>query len=133
MKLKIFKSEGYGLQAEVEVDGQRLGVMDDFSAMPAGVDLDYENPEFSHLGSDSHTWEQMFGGNADHRKELVRTGDWSYDAYGQIVSIAPVVADFGLFRLTLGDFTHDERCVGEWILEKIQRLDMTLNAKRRER
>lgn len=107
--------------------------MDDFSVMPADVELDYGNPEFSHLGTDNHTWEQMFGGNADHRKELVRTGDWSYDAYGQIISIKPVVADFGLFRLTLGDFTNDERCVGEWILEKIQRLDMTLNAKRIDR
>lgn len=67
----------------------------------------------------------MFSGNPKHEKKLVRIGDWSYEAYGQITSINPVVADFGLLSLELGELTNDPRCLGEWIVEKIDRLELT--------
>ncbi len=124
MKVEIIKTEGYGLLAEVRVGEQLLGVMDDFSMVPV-EQLSYAEPEFSYLGLEEYSWEQMFSGNLRQEKKLVRTGDWSYEAYGQIVSIKPVIADFGLFKLELGDFTNDQRCIGEWIVERIDRLDLT--------
>lgn len=127
-EIGLIKTDGYGLLAEVIIGGQVLGVMDDFSMIQPELILNSE-PEFSHLSLEGYTWEQMFSGNPDKKKMLVRTGDWSYEAYGQIISIKPVVADFGIIVLELGDFTNDERCIGEWIVEKIDRLDLTFRTK----
>lgn len=128
MNITIIRTEGYGLLAEVECDGEHLGVMDDFSAMPPH-NIDFTRPEFSHLTLHDYDWETMFAGNPHKQKKMVRTGNWSYDAYGQLVSIGPVVADFGLMSLELGIVTHDPRCVGEWILAKIERLDLSFRSK----
>jgi hypothetical protein len=128
MEIKIIKSDGYGLLAEVEIDEQCFGVMDDFSMIPPEY-IDYSRPELSHLTIDGYPWEMMFNGNPNKEKKLVRNGDWTYNAYGQITSICPVVADFGLFTLELGNFTTDQRCVGEWIVEKIDRLILTFRTK----
>ena len=70
------------------------------------------------------TWEERFNRNTSHTKSLVYTGKWSYDGFGQIVALGPVVGDFGDIRLELGDFTHDTRCIGENIYERIDRLDI---------
>ena len=127
MEIEILKTDGYGLLAEVRFGAQVLGVMDDFS-MIQPESIDYSEPEFFHL-SIEYSWGKMFSGNPAKKKMLVRTGDWSYEAYGQIVSIKTVVADFGLFFLELGNFTNDERCIGEWIVEHIDRLDLTFRTK----
>ena len=128
MEVEVLKTDGYGLLAEVRVGDQILGVMDDFSMIPAEY-MRKTEPEFSYLGLEEYSWEQRFSGNPHHDKKLVRTGDWSYDAYGQIVSIKPVVADFGLVTLEIGDFTNDERCIGEWIVEWIDRLELTFRVR----
>ncbi len=70
------------------------------------------------------SWEERFSKNNSRLKSLVHTGDWSYDAFGQIISINPVVADFGDIKLELGNFTHDSRVIGEYIYERIERLDI---------
>ncbi len=137
MSVKIINTEGYGLLAEVEVNGRRLHVMDDFSSLPGelcqrrgifpGKLMHNCQPEFDFLESEEPwTWEDMFLGNPKREKRLVRTGDWAYDAYGTVISIKPVVVDFGAIQLEIGDFTQDPRCVGEWVLVKIARLDMTI-------
>ena len=124
MKIEIIKTDGFGLLAEIRIGEQVLGVMDEFSMIELEY-LEISEPEFSYLSLEGLSWELMFGGNPNQEKKLVRTGDWSYEAYGQIISINPVFADFGLFTLELGNFTNDDRCVGEWIVEKIDRLELT--------
>lgn len=79
--------------------------------------------EFSHI-SDEITWEEKFNNNPEKKMCLVRTDEWSYYGYGKIVSIKPVIADFGHITLDLGDWTNDERVIGEYIFWKILRLDI---------
>ena len=71
----------------------------------------------------------MFQGNPDRKKELVQTGDWSYDGLGEIVSVSPVVVDFGDFSFEIGDFSNDEQCVGEFIHIIIDRLDLSFHTR----
>ena len=70
------------------------------------------------------SWEERFGRNPEKRKSLVKTGDWSYEAFGEIVGVDPVVADFGPFTLDLGYWSHDKRLIGEFIFWRISRLDI---------
>ncbi len=79
--------------------------------------------EFDHI-SDETTWEERFNNNFEKKKCLIKTGNWSYDGYGQIISINPVVANFGQIELELGDWTNDKRVIGEYIFWKILRLDI---------
>ena len=127
MRIEILSTEGYGLEARVRVEGQVLVVMDDFSAIPTET-IDHDSPEIGYLTMEGGTWEERFSGNPSKLKKLVSTGGWSYDGYGQIVSIRPVIADFGLIKLDIGDFTNDERCVGAWIRERIERLELTFRS-----
>jgi len=127
MNIEILTTEGRGLEARIGVGGLVLVVMDDFSATPAEA-IDLDSPEFSYLTVEEGTWEERFSGNPSKQKKLVSTGGWSYDGYGQIVSIRPVITDFGLFKLDIGDFANDERCVGAWIRERIERLDLTFRS-----
>ncbi|MCD4784350.1 MAG: hypothetical protein K8T10_11065 [Candidatus Eremiobacteraeota bacterium] len=69
-------------------------------------------------------WEETFSRNNQKKKCLINIGNWSYDGYGQIISINPVVVNFGCFPLELGDWTNDKRVIGEYIFWKIDRLDI---------
>lgn len=71
-------------------------------------------------------WEEMFQRNIKKEKGLIPVGEYSYEAYGQIVSINPIIADFGDVKLQLWEFSHDERIIGEFIYFKINRLDVSL-------
>jgi hypothetical protein len=124
MQVEVIQTDGYGLEAQVRVGTLILTVMDDFSALPQEV-IDYGEPVFSNLTVEGYSWEVMFSGNPGREKKLVNLQGWAYEGFGQIVSIKPVVVDFGPFCLELGDFTNDERCVGEWIVERIGRIDLT--------
>lgn len=71
------------------------------------------------------SWEVIFSENKEHKLGLEQASEeGSYYAYGQIVSINPIIADFGDIRLALGEWTHDERVIGEYIYWKIERLDI---------
>ena len=67
-------------------------------------------------------WNEMFGRNNERKQALISTGEWSYEAFGKIISVAPVVADFGGLELVVGPFTHDNRVIGEYIFTVIDRL-----------
>ncbi len=81
--------------------------------------------EFDHIDGDL-AWADVFNGNVDHRLELVPSGGlWSYQGFGRVVGVRPVIADFGGVRLKLGTLTDDESVVGEYILWDISRLDIS--------
>lgn len=70
-------------------------------------------------------WETNFSGNQAKKKTIENeSGECSYLAYGQILSINPIKVDFGDIILELGEWTHDKRVIGEFIFWKIDRLDV---------
>ena len=82
------------------------------------VDID-----FSYIEGDV-PWEDRFSKNKDKRKCLIHKWNWAYDGFGQIVSINPVIADFGEIRLDIGNITNDSRVIGEYIYERIEQLNI---------
>ena len=70
-------------------------------------------------------WETIFSENKNKRQTLEADSDFcSYAAYGRIISINPIIADFGDINIEIGDWTHDEQVIGEFIYYKIDRLDI---------
>ena len=81
--------------------------------------------EFDHLEYPLE-WDAIFKENKDNelRIEKEENSDWSFCCYGKIISINPVIADFGDISLELGNWTHDPKVIGEFIYWKIERLDI---------
>jgi len=71
---EILSTEGPGLEAKIRISNQTPVVIDDFTMLPAGS-IDPEEPEFSYLGLDEHTWDDMFQGNPNQEKKLVSLED----------------------------------------------------------
>ncbi|MBP9103802.1 MAG: hypothetical protein KBF82_08075 [Chitinophagaceae bacterium] len=70
-------------------------------------------------------WDVIFSENKDQRKIIEPdSGDCSYMAYGQILTIKPLTVDFGDLVMELFELTNDERVIGEFIYWKIERLDV---------
>lgn len=130
MDISLLETNGYALDAKVEVESQVLIVMDDISnpggKHPLGLVRDVE---IGYLTVNPNDWEATFSGNPDHLKTLLHCERWNYLGYGQIVKINPVMIDFGIFTLQYDDLrTSDERCVGEYVVVKIDRLSISKRA-----
>ena len=70
-------------------------------------------------------WEVIFTENKDKRQTFeAERVICSYAAYGKILSINPIIADFGEIRMEIGDWTNDEKVIGDYIYCKIERLDI---------
>ena len=119
---KFLKTDGDYLEAIIEVAGQRLVVMDDFqgSEMRPGHEF---NVELSAMIIDPGEWEDIFSGNKAHEKGLKRLDSWGYLAFGEVESMNPVIVDCGLLKVTDPFFTHDIRCLGEFVAFRVARLD----------
>lgn len=96
-----------------------------------GFPVDFETGnfykvEFDFLEGIDISWEVMFSENKDKLKDLIikPNSTWSYSAYGQILSVNPVIVDCGIAELNLGYFSRDIRLVGEYIFFDIERLDI---------
>ena len=63
------------------------------------VDVSFEQLEYP------LDWEIIFNKNikSEKRIEKVSNSDWSYYAYGKIIQINPVIADFGDISLEIGN------------------------------
>lgn len=84
--------------------------------------------EFSSLHYDLQ-WEVIFTENQEQKLALEQAAEpASYYCYGRILSINPIIADFGDLKINLGDWTNDERVMGEYIYWKIDRLDVIKHA-----
>jgi|SRR5690606_1539470 len=73
-------------------------------------------------------WEDIFGENKNKEIKIVKSSQQpaSYYCYGKIISITPIRADFGDLKLDLGDWTNDEKVIGEYIYWVIDRLNIQL-------
>ena len=126
VKAKLLSSEGPYLEAVVEVQGQRLCVMDALDEGPgvapqAGEVFDLVFGEL--LDDDDETWEQMFAANPEGRQCLVPLGGWRYRAYGRVVGVQPVLVDCGVLQVEDVVHSQDPVLVGATLAFTIARLD----------
>lgn len=126
MKVKIEKVDWF-LSKEIQegtvtfsVNGIRYNAFSQGSYYPVGETIDVI---FSHIDGPT-TWEDRFSKNYEKEKKLIAISKWSYEGYGEIISINPLKADFGDIILDLGEWSHDENIIGEFIYWKISRLDI---------
>ena len=118
-------SDGAYLEAIIEVDGQRLHVMDEFggSQLAAGTPFQVE---LWPMASGDDDWDAIFSANPAKEKALRRIDGWRYLALGVIVSVDPVVCDCGVLRVEDAFHTRDARCVGAYVGVTLARLDACL-------
>ena len=118
-------TEGEYLEAVIDVDGQRLHVMDEFGGgqMAAGTPF---QAELWPVASELDDWDAIFRANPGREQGLRRLDGWRYLALGVVVSVDPVVCDCGLLQLENPFTTHDERCVGAFVGVTLARLDACL-------
>ena len=121
---RILSTEGPYLEAQLEVAGQRLVVMDEFSvdtriAAVPGADVEFE---FTFMLDEQEDWESIFSGNPERKMGLDSVGSWKYRAFGRILNVDPVIVDCGLFKVEGVIATHDEQVVGSYIAFTISRL-----------
>ena len=81
--------------------------------------------EFDHLNYPLE-WDVIFTENKNKELKIEKTKDseWSYYGFGKIITINPIMADFGDIQLELGSWTNDYKVIGEFIYWKIERLDI---------
>ena len=119
------QTHGLGRQAEVWVDGHLLTVCDGVSRAgrrcPPGV---LEAVKFTYVSDEGASWADALGGNPGCKKRLDPVRGWSYTGYGQIVSVMPVVIDFGLLQMEDANWATDEGFVGRFVKIPIDRLDI---------
>ena len=118
-------SEGAYLEAVIEVDGQRLHVMDEFGGaqLAAGTQ---GRLELSPMPRERDDWDAIFTSNPGREKRLLRLDGWRYLALGVVVSVDPVVCDCGLLQVEDAFHTRDARCVGAYVGVTLARLDACL-------
>lgn len=69
-------------------------------------------------------WDTIFSKNQDKELKLIQKSDWEYEGYGKILDINPIVIDFGEFELNTGNWTNDQKIIGEFVYWEIERLDI---------
>lgn len=124
VRAKLISTEGPYLEAQIEVEGRRLCVMDEFgvhaaSAPQPGQEFDFE---FSPTLEDDEEWEAIFNGNPDGKVGLEGLGGWRYRAFGKITGISPVIVDCGLLEVEGVVNSNDPRIIGEAVAFTISRL-----------
>ncbi|MCX7291235.1 hypothetical protein [Janthinobacterium sp.] len=118
-------TEGDYLEAVIDVDGQRLHVMDEFGGaqLAAGTQVRLALwPQASELDD----WDAMFKANPGREKGVLRLDGWRYLALGIVVQVDPVVCDCGWLQVADPFHTRDERCVGAYVGVTLTRLDACL-------
>ena len=118
-------SEGEYLEAIIEVDGQRLHVMDEFGGgqMPAGAQVQLQ---LWPMPSAMNDWDAIFRANPGQEQGLRPLDGWRYLALGVVTQVDPVICDCGLVQLENPFTTHDARCVGAYVGVILARLDASL-------
>ncbi|MBP1744794.1 MAG: hypothetical protein H6Q58_1772 [Firmicutes bacterium] len=68
----------------------------------------------------------MFSENEKEIKALIPKPHniWSYSAYGQVLSINPVIVDCGIMKFDIGFKFREEKLIGRYIFFDIGRLDI---------
>jgi len=120
----LIETEGRGGAAEIEIDEQRLRVVDGFSptdrpASPGPV----ANPKLEVVVNPHGT--RRVPPAAICRKGLEADHGWRYRAYGEIISTRPLRADLGPLRLELDLADTQAWAVGDRVSLAIDRIVLT--------
>lgn len=118
-------TEGDYLEAVIEVDGQRLHVMDEFGGAQMAAGTQFQ-AELWPMASELDDWDAIFDANPGREKRLLRLDGWRYLALGVVTQVDPVVCDCGLLQVEDAFHTRDERCVGAYVGVTLARLDACL-------
>ena len=124
-ELRMERTAGLGREAQVWADGHLLVVCDgvsepDCRCSPGPL----EQVRFGYMTEESFTWEQAIGGNPARRRKLEHVRRWSYVGFGRVMSVAPVVIDFGLLQMEDANWTTDESLTGKFVRVAIDRLEV---------
>ncbi|MCG7564617.1 hypothetical protein [Pseudoalteromonas sp. McH1-42] len=124
MEAIFISTNGTYLEATLEIEGKQYCVMDELT-------LDIENLpkigesfafEFSNSLDEDESWESIFQSNPEKKKCIEQVSGWRYRAFGQIISINPVIVDCGILKEEDIIHTNDPSVVGEFISFTISRL-----------
>ena len=124
----FISTAGEYLEAIIEVNGQRLTVMDEFGLFSDSLSKAGKPCEvgFNTLLDDDEAWEDIFAGNPDKLVLIEHVEGWRYRAFGKIISVNPVVVDCGLLQVEGVVCSTDPQLVGEYLAFSITRLSAYL-------
>ena len=125
MKVVLKRTEGYGLTADIEVDGQPVAVVDRVSAPDCALEPGpIAHPHFEVVALEFRSWERAFEDNAAREKKLHHQWGWRYLGFGELVSIEPdaVAVDLGVLTLRLRFDGADPAWLGEYVAVPIERI-----------
>lgn len=124
MKAKFIKTDGEYLQAELEIAGAKIFAMDEFGGVRCKPGEEIEVELTAGLHHEEETWESMFSGNPEGKKELEHQGGWSYRVFGVVKTIKPeVMVDVGFTEFEAPINSSDESVIGKNIAFTISRMD----------
>lgn len=118
-------TEGDYLEAIIEVDGERLHVMDEFGGGQMAAGTQFQLGLWP-MPSEMDDWDAIFRANPGREQGLRRLDGWRYLALGVVTQVDPVICDCGLLQLENPFTTHDARCVGAYVGVTLARLDACL-------
>lgn len=127
MRASLISTGGPWLEATIGTSYGTLTVMDEFSIDARGapgIGDDFE-VELSTVLDGDQPWEALFSGNPGRKKVLEHLAGWSYRAFGEVVSIHPVVVDCGVIQIPDVFHSSDPLVVGDFVAFTITRLDAT--------
>ena len=121
-------TDGFARKAEILLDEESLIVCDSVSTpelrCSPGV---IENPKFSYPSLEGFEWPQAVRDNPSSRVSFDHVSGWSYIGFGRVLSIMPVVIDFGVLELEAPNWCDDERLAGRYVKVSVDRLDLSID------
>ena len=126
MKVLLIETEGYGGDAIIEVDGERLKVRDALSsvdrpAQPGAVDA----ARFDVVVADPRGSKQGLGANPDRQMGLRHQWGWRYSGNGRVIALDPLRIDLGILVLELPPRSGDDLSVGDFVSVAIDRISLS--------
>ncbi|MEI7836913.1 MAG: hypothetical protein WCK05_10955 [Planctomycetota bacterium] len=118
-------TDGPGRAAAIWVGGTMLHVCDNVSTPECrcrpGV---LENVCLTYVTDVGASWGDSIRDNPTGRKQLEAIRHWSYLGSGRIVSLMPVMIDFGLVAMPDPRWSTDDSLIGRDVQVTIDRLDL---------
>ena len=126
--MRLIHTQGRGLEAEVEIEGERLRVQDALSPVEeprAPGDLEGASLEVEAIEALTEVMAQPGGDGLGFEPER----GWRYRATGEIVSTEPLVVDFGGLRLELAMAAQKAWKPGDRLSVAIDRIRLVKSAR----
>lgn len=128
--MRLLHTRGRGLEAEVEVAGERLVVLDALSPVEDPLAPgDLERASLEVVAIEALTERVENPGEAVRGFERER--GWRYRATGEIVSKEPLVVDFGVLRLELEMTGKASWKPGDWLAVAIDRIRLVRSGRQK--